>query len=132
MTIPVKRRTVKLSFVELEEEFVAWDIAYAVDGISYYASIFSPDLQLAWESLSLMRGWDLDYNGILTLANKNGYWFADLNMKNVFNAKTTEEPKFVHVTLGNIPAKSKEEAILHIMDIMDWGILTGGFIQLKA
>lgn len=112
-------------YQQLDEVFIGWDVAYAYEGKTMIASVFAVTLDHAWNLLSLLKNYDPNYTKILKVDGSPGFYHATLNVQNVYYTKN-DKPLGVNAIIGNIFAMSEEEVPLHIMDIIDWGVLTGG------
>ncbi|QYC51618.1 hypothetical protein key_127 [Erwinia phage KEY] len=118
-------RVLQKRYKHLDEVFIGWDVAYAYEGKTMIASIFAISLDHAWNLLSLLKNYDPNYTKILKVEGSNGFYHATLDVQNVYYTKN-DEPLGVNALIGNIFAMSEAEVPLHIMDIIDWGTLTGG------
>lgn len=118
-------RILKKRYHNLEEVFIGWDVAYAYEGKTLIASIFAVTLDDAWNLLAALKNYDPSFVRVLNIDRENGLYHATFDIENVYYTKN-DKPLGVRVIIGNIFAMSKEEVPLHIMDIIDWGVLTGG------
>lgn len=120
-----RTRVLQKRYEKLDEVFVGWDIAYAYEGKTMIATVFATDLDHAWNLLSALKNYDPNFVKVLNIDKTDGFYHVTLDIQNIYYTRD-DKPLGVNAIIGNIFAMSKEEVPLHIMDIIDWGVLTGG------
>ncbi len=118
-------RVLRKRYLNLEEVFIGWDVAYAYEGKTMIASIFATDLDHAWALLSSLKNYDPEYVKVLKTEKEHGLFQVTLDIQNIYYTKN-DKPLGVNAIIGNIFAMTEEEVPLHLMDIIDWGTITGG------